>query len=98
MEKTDCGKAITLKNIHYDLDKYFIREDAKPELNKLAQFMKDNPEVKVELASHTDSRASDSYNMTLSQNRANAAVEYFGCTGNFPRSTDSGGIWRAQIA
>jgi len=38
--------------------------------------MKDNPEVKVELASHTDSRASDSYNMTLSQNRANAAVEY----------------------
>lgn len=76
MEKTDCGKAITLKNIHYDLDKYFIREDAKPELNKLAQFMKDNPEVKVELASHTDSRASDSYNMTLSQNRANAAVEY----------------------
>lgn len=76
MEKTDCGKAITLKNIHYDLDKYFIREDAKPELNKLAQFMKDNPAFKVELSSHTDSRASDSYNMTLSQNRANAAVEY----------------------
>lgn len=76
MEKTDCGKAITLKNIHYDLDKYFIRDDAKPELNKLAQFMKDNPGVKVELSSHTDSRASDAYNMTLSQNRANAAVNY----------------------
>lgn len=76
MEKTDCGKGIVLKNIYYDLDKYFIREDAKPELNKLVQFMKDNPGVKIELSSHTDSRASDSYNMTLSQNRANAAVDY----------------------
>ena len=76
MEKTDCGKAIILKNIYYDLDKYFIRDDAKPELNKLAQFMKDNPGVKVELSSHTDSRASDAYNMTLSQKRADAAVDY----------------------
>lgn len=76
MEETTCGKPINLKNIHYDLDKYFIREDAKAELNKMVQFMKDNPNVKVELASHTDSRASDDYNKTLSQNRANAAVDY----------------------
>ena len=76
MEKTDCGKGIVLKNIYYDLDKYFIREDAKPELNKVVQFMKDNPGVKIELSSHTDSRASDSYNLALSQNRANAVVEY----------------------
>lgn len=76
MEKTDCGKAIVLKNIYYDLDKYFIREDAKPELNKLVQFMKDNTGVKVELSSHTDARASDAYNMTLSQRRADAAVDY----------------------
>jgi outer membrane protein OmpA-like peptidoglycan-associated protein len=76
MEETTCGKPINLKNIHYDLDKFFIREDAKAELNKMVQFMKDNPNVKVELASHTDSRASDEYNKTLSQNRADAAVDY----------------------
>ena len=76
MEETSCGKPINLKNIHYDLDKFFIRKDAEAELNKMFQFMKDNPNVKVELASHTDSRASDDYNRTLSQNRANAAVEY----------------------
>ncbi|MCD9853564.1 OmpA family protein [Epilithonimonas sp. JDS] len=76
MEETSCGKPINLKNIHYDLDKFFIRKDAEAELNKMFQFMKDNPNVKVELASHTDSRASDDYNKTLSQNRANAAVEY----------------------
>ncbi len=76
MEETICGKPINLKNIHYDLDKYFIRDDAKAELNKLVQFMKDNPKVNVELSSHTDSRASDDYNKTLSQNRANSAVEF----------------------
>lgn len=76
MEETTCGKPINLKNIHYDLDKYFIREEAKAELNKLVQFMKDNPKINVELSSHTDSRASDDYNKTLSQNRANAAVDY----------------------
>ena len=76
MEKVDCGSAIRLNNIHYDLNKYNIREDAKPELDKLVQFLRDNEDVSVELSSHTDSRAGDSYNMTLSQNRANAAVDY----------------------
>ncbi len=76
MEDAGCGKLITLKNIHYDLDKYFIREDAKPELNRLVRFMKDNPKVNVEISSHTDSRASKKYNKILSQNRAKAAVDY----------------------
>ena len=76
MDKADCGTAITLKNIHYDLDKYFIREDAKPELDRLVRFMKDNPGVKVEVSSHTDSRGSAEYNRVLSDNRAKAAVDY----------------------
>ena len=76
MDPADCGKAIVLKNILYDLDKYFIKEAAKSELNRLVQFMTDNPDVRVELSSHTDSRASNSYNNTLSQNRADAAVDY----------------------
>lgn len=75
-EKVECGKAILLKNILFDLDKYTIKEEAKKELNKLVQFMKDNPSVKVELSSHTDCRASYEYNETLSQNRANASVDY----------------------
>ncbi len=75
-ELIDCDKAIRLNNILFDLDKYFIKESAKPELNRLVRFMKDNPTVRVELSSHTDSRASHEYNMTLSQNRANASVDY----------------------
>lgn len=75
-EETDCDKAINLKNILFDLDKFVIREDAKKELNKLVRFMQDNPLVKVELGSHTDSRGSAKYNQSLSQKRANASVAY----------------------
>jgi outer membrane protein OmpA-like peptidoglycan-associated protein len=75
-EPVDCGKAINLQNVLFDLDKYIIKEEAKPELNKLVRFMKDNPNVKVEVGSHTDCRSSAEYNQTLSQNRASASVDY----------------------
>lgn len=81
LEEADCGKAIALKNILYDLDEYFIRADAKPELNRLVQFMKDNPDVNIEISSHTDSRGSNAYNKTLSQNRASAARDYIASQG-----------------
>ncbi|MDN3606164.1 OmpA family protein [Kaistella yonginensis] len=75
-QETKCGEGIALDNILYNLDKYNIREDAKPELNKVVRFMEDHPGVNVELGSHTDSRGSDSYNQKLSQNRAQSAVDY----------------------
>ena len=75
-EKADCGKGLGLRNILFDLDKYVIKEIAKPELNRLVRFMQDNPSVKVEIGSHTDCRSSNDYNQTLSQNRANASVDY----------------------
>ena len=81
LEEADCGKAIALKNILYDLDEFFIRDDAKPELNRLVQFMRDNPDVRIEISSHTDSRGSDAYNKTLSQNRASAARDYIASQG-----------------
>lgn len=75
-EKVDCGKGLGLKNILFDLDKYAIKDLAKPELNRLVRFMIDNPSVKVEVGSHTDCRSSFKYNEVLSQNRADASVDY----------------------
>ncbi|MEK0441546.1 MAG: hypothetical protein RL403_524, partial [Bacteroidota bacterium] len=60
-------KAIVLDNIYYDLNKADIRSDATPELDKLVKILKDNPTIRIELSSHTDSRSSDDYNLTLSQ-------------------------------
>ncbi len=76
LEKVFIGKAFRLENIYYDLDKFDIRSDAAVELDKLVQVLNDNPELKIELGSHTDSRSSDIYNLRLSQKRAEAAINY----------------------
>ena len=69
-------KAIELKNIYYDFDKWNILPESEAELNRLVAFMAENPEVTVEWSSHTDSRGSDAYNLVLSQKRAQSAVDY----------------------
>ncbi len=69
-------KAIVLENIYYDLDKADIRADAAVELDKLVKILADNPAIRIELSSHTDSRSSDAYNLDLSQRRAQSAVDY----------------------
>lgn len=76
LEKIEKNKIFVLENIYYDLDKSEIREDAARELDKLVTILEDNPELKIELSSHTDDRADDDYNMKLSQRRAKAAVDY----------------------
>lgn len=76
LEKIEIGKAIELENIYYDLDKSDIRSDAAIELNKLVTILIENPDIKIELSSHTDSRGSDRYNLKLSQRRAESAVAY----------------------
>src|SRR5690606_32926114 len=70
------GEKFVLEDIYYDFDKYHIRQDAALILDKLVATMRDNPTLRIELSSHTDSRGSDSYNMSLSQKRAQAAVDY----------------------
>lgn len=76
LDDLELNKTFTLENIYYDLDKYNIRSDAAEELDKLVQILKDNPTIKIELASHTDARATDAYNNNLSQQRAQSAVNY----------------------
>ncbi|SKB58900.1 WD40-like Beta Propeller Repeat [Parapedobacter luteus] len=72
----EVGKTFELENIYYDFDKHNIRPDAAAILDELVRTLRDNPTLKIELSSHTDSRGSDAYNMALSQRRAQAAVDY----------------------
>jgi outer membrane protein OmpA-like peptidoglycan-associated protein/tetratricopeptide (TPR) repeat protein len=66
----------TLKGIYYDLDKYDLRPEAQKVLDSLTIILKDNPNITIELASHTDSRAPEDYNLKLSQKRAESCVNY----------------------
>jgi peptidoglycan-associated lipoprotein len=76
LDKIDLNTVFRLENIYYDLDKADIRPDAAKELDKLVQLLIDNPEIKIELSSHTDSIATVDYNQDLSQRRAESAVRY----------------------
>lgn len=76
LDRATLNKTFVLDNIYYDLNKYNIRTDAAPELDKVVTILKDNPTLKIELSSHTDARDTDAYNLRLSQNRAKAAVDY----------------------
>lgn len=67
---------IVLENIYYDYDKWNIRPDAEPTLNALADVLRQNPGIRIQLGSHTDCRGNDAYNQNLSQRRAESAVNY----------------------
>ncbi len=76
LDKIFTNKEIVLENIYYDFDKWDIRDDARPSLDKLAGILDKNPSIKIQLSSHTDCRGNDRYNEELSQRRAQSAVEY----------------------
>lgn len=70
------NKPIVINNIFYDFNKANLRLQSQKVLNDLVGILLDNPKIKVELSSHTDSFGTDVYNMNLSQERAQACVDY----------------------
>jgi peptidoglycan-associated lipoprotein len=76
VEKIFPQKMIVIPNIYYDYDKSTLRPESEAVLDSILVFFKDNKDLTIELGSHTDSRGSDSYNLKLSQARAQSAVDY----------------------
>lgn len=70
------GNIITLDKLYYDYDKFFIRPDAAKELDRIVILMKQYSSIELELSSHTDARGRKGYNQTLSQKRADVAINY----------------------
>lgn len=66
-----------LSNTMFDFDKYVIKDSAKGKLDDVVKWLQENPEIKVEIAGHTDNWGSDEYNQKLSENRAKAVYNYF---------------------
>jgi peptidoglycan-associated lipoprotein len=73
---TAIDKPIELPNILYDFGKWDLRPESMVSLDKLVETLLDNPNVTIELMSHTDSRDTEEYNQQLSQKRAQAVVQY----------------------
>ncbi len=95
--KYQMDEIFRLENIYYDFDKWNIRPDASIELDKVATFLSDNPEITIELGSHTDSRGSFDYNNRLSERRAASAVEFIVKRGISPKRITAKGYGENQL-
>lgn len=73
---TDMAKAMNLRPIYFDFREHQIRSDAAGELDLVAQVMRLDPSITIDLRSHTDGRASAEYNDALSQRRAESSRNY----------------------
>ena len=69
-------KPSVVENIFYDFDKATLRPESKTALDEIAVMLEDNPNVSIEMGSHTDRKGSDEYNIDLSERRAKSVVDY----------------------
>jgi peptidoglycan-associated lipoprotein len=72
----ELNKKGYLKRVHFDFDKYFIRDDMKPVLQSNAEWMLKHPSVVVSIGGHCDERGTEEYNMALGEKRALSAKQY----------------------
>lgn len=96
-EEIVVEKTIKIENIYWDFDKFNVRDDAKLEFDKVIKMMEDNPTIRIELSSHTDSRGNDRYNKALSGFRAKSAKEYMVSMGIDPKRIESQGYGESRL-
>ncbi len=70
------NKPVVIENIFYDYDKATLRPESRTALDEMAQVLRDNPNVTIEMASHTDRHGSEQYNIGLSSRRAQSVIDY----------------------
>lgn len=75
-DERDLFKTLQLNPIYFDFDKSVVRQDAKIELKKIVETMKQHPQMKVDVRSHTDSRGNSAYNLALSDRRVKATIDW----------------------
>lgn len=94
---SDNKLLIKINPIYFDLNSSFIRQDAEDELKKVVDVMIRYPEMIIECGSHTDSRASEHYNMWLSERRAKNTINYILSKGISPQRITGKGYGKTQL-
>jgi outer membrane protein OmpA-like peptidoglycan-associated protein len=91
------NKDITLEDIYYDFDDTTLRAESFPSLAKLTKLLAENPTLRVEIGSHTDSRGEKPYNQRLSRGRANSVVAYLERQGIAPVRMEAKGYGETRL-
>lgn len=90
------NKPVVIDNIFYDYDKATLRPESRQGLDEMAQVLRDNPNVTIEMASHTDRHGSEAYNIGLSSRRARAVIDYLISVGIAPDRLQSQGYGKSR--
>lgn len=93
----DIAPLLNIKDIYFDFDRFNIRPDAALELSKILAFMELYPQTSVEIRSHTDSRAPDTYNDVLSEKRAQSTRKWLIEKGINPSRLTAKGYGERQL-
>ena len=97
LSEVDLAKILGIRIIYFDLDKHFVREDAALELQKIADIMKEYPQMNIDVRSHTDSRSAAQYNQKLSQKRAESTREWLIAHGIAPERLIASGYGESKL-
>ena len=76
VDSIKVGDIIRLNNVFFDTDKSDLKSESAAELNRLADYLKSNSTIEIEISGHTDDIGTDSYNLTLSQQRVYSVIHY----------------------
>lgn len=76
LQPLTTGSSVILRNIFFDTGAYQLKNASKIELQKLVALLDANPDLRIEIAGHTDNVGTEMYNKTLSENRAKAVKTY----------------------
>ena len=76
LEKIKSGRSVVINNVFFDTDKSMLKPESNAELKVLAQFLRDNADVRIEIGGHTDNTGSEERNRELSRNRAKSVYDF----------------------
>jgi len=76
LEPLHPNATVILKNIFFDVNRYELKSESSTELDNIVELLKENPSLKIQINGHTDNVGKPSDNLKLSNNRANAVIQY----------------------
>lgn len=90
------NKPVVVENIFYDFDKATLRPESKEALDEMVRILRENPNVTIEMASHTDRWGTEEYNMKLSGRRADSVIDYLIAAGIEPERLQPQGYGKSR--